>query len=541
MMNCVIGLYLRLSQEDRDIEGRILDESSSITGQREILQDFIRTHEEFATAQTIEFCDDGYSGTNFDRPGIKNLIEAAKAGVVQCIIVKDFSRFGRNYIEVGNYLEQVFPFLSIRFISVNDGFDSSKGFGAVGNIDVAFKNLLYDLYSKDLSEKAISGRNSKAQQGEYLAAYAPYGYRKINCTGSKRIVIDEEAAPVVARIFEMADNGMSKSAIARTLNNENIPSPVMLRIQRGENIAWRIAGGQAYWFGVTITMILKDKRYLGCFEYGKTKPIRVGSKKRIYLPKEEWITIPNHHEAIISQERFDRVQTKISSKLEKKRQKTEREPSALSGKLHCAVCKHALASKRLKSGSFYFCKTKNQLSECKCYKGRITESELETKLLSVIEAMTKASDISPYLSRNEQKENILEKQKQLKDIQTVIDKRMLFKVSAYEKYVDGVIDKADFLAIRENIDAEVEKLKQEAQKIELEIQSAHQTLLSKENDVQEAFIEQSQCSTLKKELLDVLIDTIYVNKDGSIHIQWSFGDLFGTDAMQKEYEVSALE
>lgn len=539
MMNCVIGLYLRLSQEDRDTEGRVLDESSSITGQREILQDFIRTHEEFATAHTIEFCDDGYSGTNFDRPGIKNLIEAVKVGVVQCIIVKDFSRFGRNYIEVGNYLEQVFPFLGIRFISVNDGFDSSKGFGAVGNIDVAFKNLLYDLYSKDLSEKAISGRNSKAQQGEYLAAYAPYGYRKVNCDGSKRIVVDEEAAPVVVRIFEMADNGMSKSAIARTLNNENIPSPVMLRIQRGENIAWRIAGGQAYWFGVTINKILKDKRYLGYFEYGKTKPVRVGSKKRIYLPKEEWVTIPNHHEAIMSQELFDRVQTKISLKLEKKCPKTEREPSALSGKLHCAVCKRALASKRLKSGVFYFCKTKNQLSECKCFKGRITESELETKLLSVIEAMTKASDISLYLSRNEQKENILEKQKQLKDIQTVIDKRMLSKVSAYEKYVDGVIDRADFQAIRENIDAEVEKLKQEVQKIELEIQSAHQTLLSKESDVQEAFIEQSQCSTLKKELLDVLIDIIYLNKDGSVHIQWSFGDLFGTDTIQKEYEVSA--
>lgn len=168
MMNCVIGLYLRLSQEDRDTDGRVLDESSSITGQREILQDFVRTHEEFATAQTIEFCDDGYSGTNFDRPGIKSLIEAAKAGVVQCIVVKDFSRFGRNYIEVGNYLEQVFPFLGIRFISVNDGFDSSKGFGAVGNIDVAFKNLLYDLYSKDLSEKAIKAGEMQRRSRESI-------------------------------------------------------------------------------------------------------------------------------------------------------------------------------------------------------------------------------------------------------------------------------------------------------------------------------------------------------------------------------------
>ncbi len=539
MMNYVIGLYLRLSQEDRDTDGCVLDESSSITGQREILQDFIRTHEEFATAHTIEFCDDGYSGTNFDRPGIKNLIEAAKAGVIQCIIVKDFSRFGRNYIEVGNYLEQVFPFLGIRFISVNDGFDSSKGFGAVGNIDVAFKNLLYDLYSKDLSEKAISGRNSKAQQGEYLAAYAPYGYRKVNCDGSKRIVIDEEAAPVVARIFEMADNGISKSEIARTLNNENIPSPVMLRIQRGENIAWRIAGGQAYWFGATITMILKDKRYLGYFEYGKTKPIRVGSKKRIYLPKEEWITIPNHHEAIISQELFDRVQAKGSSKSEVKRKKTEREPSALSGKLRCAVCKHALTAKKLKSGVFYFCKTKNQLSECKCFKGRITESELETKLLSVIASITEVLGMSPYLPKDQQKVNLLEKQKQLKELQTGIDRLMLSKIISYEQYVDGTIDQAAFLAVREKVAAEVEKLKHQAQKIEQEIQAAHEAMLSKESGIHEALTEQSLSTTLKKEWIDVLIDTIYLNKDGSVQIEWSFGDLFDTDAMQIEYEVSA--
>lgn len=539
MMNCFIGLYLRLSQEDRDKEGRIFDESSSITGQREILQDFIRTHEEFATAQTIEFCDDGYSGTNFDRPGIKNLIEAAKAGVVQCIIVKDFSRFGRNYIEVGNYLEQVFPFLGIRFISVNDGFDSSKGFGAVGNIDVAFKNLLYDLYSKDMSEKAISGRNSKAQQGEYLAAYAPYGYRKVNCDGSKWIVVDEEAAPVVARIFEMADNGMSKSAIARTLNNENIPSPVMLRIQRGENIAWRIAGGQAYWFGVTINKILKDKRYLGYFEYGKTKPVRVGSKKRIYLPKEEWITIPNHHEAIISQELFDRVQTKISSKLEKKCPKAEREPSALSGKLHCAVCKRALASKRFKSGVFYFCKTRNQLSECKCFKGRITESELETKLLSVIASMTEVLGMSPYLPKDQQMVNLLEKQKQLKELQTGIDRLMLAQITSYEQYVDGTIDKVAFLAVREKVATEVEKLKHQAQKIKQEIQVGHEAMLSKESGIHEALTEQSLSTTLKKEWIDVLVDTVYLNKDGSVQIEWSFRDLFDTDAAQKEYEVSA--
>jgi site-specific DNA recombinase len=129
MANYVLALYLRLSQEDRGIYENKLDESNSITDQRELLYEFFRNHSEFAKAQIVEFCDDGYSGTSFDRPGIKSLIEQAKAGNVHCIVVKDFSRFGRNYIEVGNYLEQVFPFLGVRFISVNDSFDSNKGFG----------------------------------------------------------------------------------------------------------------------------------------------------------------------------------------------------------------------------------------------------------------------------------------------------------------------------------------------------------------------------------------------------------------------------
>ena len=420
---------------------------------------------------------------------------------------------------------------------MNDDFDSNKGFGAIANIDVAFKNLMSDLYSKDLSEKAISGRNSKALRGEYLAAYAPYGYRKVNIDGSKKIEVDQEAAPIVRRIFDMANNGIGSTDIARILNAEKIPSPFMLRKQRGEKIAWRPAGGKAYWSGGTVTAILKDKRYLGHFEYGKTRPVTAGSKKRVYLPKEDWIIFPCHHEAIVSQELFDRVQVRFPFRAKAQHKRKQKTPAILSGKLRCGACKHILSSKKLKAGVVYFCNTKQHLSERDCFKGSIPEAELEKQLLSVISSMAKAADILPYMSRDRQKESLEDKKKQMKDLQDKMDRLMLAKVETYEKYKSGSIDKEAFLALREKASVEMEKLNQQATKMQLDIQAAHQVLMSKESGVHEALVQQSLSDTLEKELIDVLIDTIYLDKDGSVQIMWAFADLFDSAVSQKENEV----
>jgi site-specific DNA recombinase len=535
--NYVLALYLRLSQEDRDIYENGLEESNSITAQRELLYEFLRNHSKFEKAQIVEFCDDGYSGTSFDRPGVKDLIKQAKSGNIQCIVVKDFSRFGRNYIEVGNYLEQVFPFLNVRFISVNDNFDSNKGFGAVGNIDVAFKNLIYDFYSKDLSQKAISGRNAKAIRGEYLPAYAPYGYQKVNIDGSKTIVVDEEAAIIVKRIFDMSASGISKSEIARTLNDQKIPSPVMLRKQRGEHIVWHPVSEQTYWTSSVIRSILKDERYLGHFQYGKTKPVTVGSKKRVCIPKDEWIIIPNHHEAVLSQELFDKVQVNFPKQKEAKSREIQSKTSPLSGKLRCAGCNHTLTKKRLKRGVFYYCSTKNYISECDCFKGNISESELEEQLLTVISTMAQTVDTLSLKTKNQQKDDSLVKQKQLKEIQVNIDKLLLSKVETYEQYKGGELDKEAFRSLDDKISLDIEKLNSQSDNIGHEMQAINQYLISKESGICEALEEQRFADTLKKVLVDLLIDTIYLNKDGSIQIIWAFTDIFGEIIEKEESEV----
>lgn len=195
-----IAIYIRLSLEDDDIlYGKL--ESESITNQRNLLLDYIRNSPELCHAEVTEFCDDGYSGKNFDRPGVKKLLEAAQSGTVQCILVKDLSRFGRDYITVGNYVSRVFPFLGIRFIAVNDHIDSMRK-GDIDSIDTAFKTIIYDMYSRDLSKKVRSAKHQLAKRGVYINPVAPYGYQK-DPSDKHRLIPDPNTADVVRRIFTL--------------------------------------------------------------------------------------------------------------------------------------------------------------------------------------------------------------------------------------------------------------------------------------------------------------------------------------------------
>lgn len=300
----VTAIYLRISDEDENPgEAR---ESESISGQRFLLTDFVRGHRELSESRIIELVDDGFSGTNFDRPGIKKLLEMAKTHQVNCIVVKDFSRFGRNYLEVGNYLEQIFPFLGIRFLSVNDHFDSSENIGAAGAIEVGFKNIIHEAYSKDLSEKIRSVRRMMAEQGKFVTAFAPYGYRKSEAT-KNQLIVDAECAVVVRRIFDLFLSGMGNTAIARLLNKEEIPSPYMVRTQRKENFHRNGCKEENHWTAGTVSRILSDQRYVGDAVYGKVSPKEIGSKKEVRVPEENWIIVPDAHPCIVKRELFEAV------------------------------------------------------------------------------------------------------------------------------------------------------------------------------------------------------------------------------------------
>lgn len=519
MKNHVIGLYLRLSDED----DREFQESNSITSQREILKNYVRNHREFADYNTVEFCDDGYSGTNFARPGVQKMLEQIRAGMISIIMVKDFSRFGRNYIEVGNYLEQIFPFLGIRFVSVNDGFDSGVSDFSGEFFDVAFKNLVYDLYSKDLSEKIISVRQMKARQGKFITPYAPYGYLK---SPEQKLVPDREAASVVRRIFHMALEGVPKAHIANTLNREGILTPLMLRRQRGEHFPCKTVNEKSVWRTASVFSILKDQRYVGDTVYGKVKPTAVGSGKDHAVPREQWIIVPNTHEAIVSREVFERVNLGIQ-----KRSSYHREKEApLEGKVRCAGCNRIISRvKRIRSrgtkGATYRCGIQNMTKEFGCCPQTIEESQIEAAILTMLRKMAAvvADEGIAEVSKQSSASKTEETEKLLIRCETEVDRLASQKLERYEAYKDGLVSREAFIREKAALEERKGILLEEIEKYRKKLYD-DKCVEAGEPDTASQLGQFAPFETLTREMVETFVEQVYICQDGSLRIQWKFKD-----------------
>jgi len=328
-----IAIYIRLSKAD---DGKVQEESNSISMQRILIREYIASH--FTSCQIMEYQDDGYSGTNFNRPGVQKLLEDARNEKFDCVVVKDFSRFGRDYLEVGSYLEQIFPFLGIRFISINDHYDSAAYQGKIADLDVNFKNLLYDLYSKDLSQKVKTSLGARKESGQYVSANAPFGYEKA-ADDRHMLVICEDEAVVVREIFSLALQGFTSSQTAKKLNLENVPTPIEFKIRKGRT-SRKPKGDKFYWSSSVICSILRNPVYAGDVEYGKTEKEQVGGRN-ILKARAEWKIIRNHHAPIIAREDFEEVQKSRGKSRRKGKGQKSRHP--LVGRAVCGCCRHNLS------------------------------------------------------------------------------------------------------------------------------------------------------------------------------------------------------
>ena len=254
MDEITVALYMRLSREDDDMK----DESNSISNQRKLLLGFLKKKPEFADSAAVQYVDDGYSGTGFERPGFVEMMDGVKKGKIQCVVVKDFSRFGRDYIELGDYIEHIFPFMQVRFIAVNDGYDSEDYKGKTPDIDVPFRNLAYSLYSQDISDKIKSSLTVRRKKGLYVGSIPPYGYQR---DGEGFLTPDEETKGVVQRIYREYLSGKGYAELARELNGEGIPSPKQHKINKG------ILHGEkkktCFWLPTTLQQILMNEIYTG--------------------------------------------------------------------------------------------------------------------------------------------------------------------------------------------------------------------------------------------------------------------------------------
>ncbi len=329
------GIYLRLSRED-DSDN---EESNSISNQRLITIDYAKYHE---YEVLDEYVDDGYSGTNFNRPGWKRLLEDCKNGRINCVIIKDLSRMGRNNIECGNYLENVFPVWGVRLIAISDAVDSSKLDDPGVSLSVNIKNLVNDIYCRDISTKIKTSFAVKMRRGDFIGGSAPYGYQ-IDPENKNHLLIDEDEVEVVRTIFRLKIEGMNSRNIAAYLDESGIPSPA---VRRGllELGAWKEQ---------SVVHILRNETYLGRLAQGKTKKVSYRSKRVVQVPKEEWIRVEGTHDPIIGYHTFEYVQELLGMDTTTGVGKTHL--FLLSGFLRCGDCGQNLIHYRSAGHGYYHC------------------------------------------------------------------------------------------------------------------------------------------------------------------------------------------
>ena len=352
MLKYIIALYIRLSLDDEKTD------SFSIHNQRLALTEYARTLQPGAEVEIIEFVDNGYSGTNFERPAVQELLAMVQAGKINCVIVKDFTRFGRNMIETGYFIERVFPIFGTRFISINDDFDTADYKEDTGGLEVAFKYLIAEYYSKDLSVRSKTAKYLKMRNGEYQSTICCYGYKK---GADGRMAIDENVADNVKMIFDMACNGQPTREIIKALYEKGIPTPGEYKNANG-NHTHDISRSMGIWQRSTILRILEDERYIGTYIMGKRTLKEVGGHTSRLKDKSEWFSIPNHHPAIIDTAVFEQVQEQT------RRFTVDRKPKAypLKGKIICGCCNHSMQA--IRNSPNFTCRFTRVDKTAPCYK-----------------------------------------------------------------------------------------------------------------------------------------------------------------------------
>ncbi len=541
MNEYVIAKYLRLSLEDGDLDPVEKDESNSIKNQRKLLDAIIKDKFAGKKIRVLEFVDDGKSGTNFNRPGISKLLDLAKNGEINCIIVKDFSRWGRDYITVSDYLEQIFPFLQIRFISVNDDYDSEKlQYGSAGMIDVGFKNIMHDLYSKELSQKLKLTKHQLFEAGKYHSSFAFYGYKK-SPKEKYKLVIDNETANVVRKIFKWVERGMKTTQIAKKLNDKKVPTP-MAFLSKQSGFKWYLKDENhgKMWTSSAVLRILKDERYTGKSIYGRTRVVSVGSKRSIDVPKEEWIVVPGMHPVIISQDRFDRVQIRLKKHHKKRNESTDR---LFSGNIRCGHCGYAPTYHPAKY-PYYQCHT-HVLSDAVCYGNRVLEQELADIVLATakkyaVVAIDALAEVDNKKSEAQTKAS--EIKKRIRHLKSEEEKLLVKNNRLFEALMDGKIQDSEYTTKTVANNDLIQRCREEISGAE-EALSAIPTI--KEEKAERKLLKRLlSIEKLDKALVDCLVKSVTIYLGGKIHIEWKFSyfcDIMKDNDSRTANDVPKLE
>jgi len=515
-------LYLRLSRDDGDKE-----ESNSITGQRELLRDYISQRPELR--EYAVRVDDGFSGSTFERPSFQKMIEDVKAGRTDCIIVKDLSRFGRNYLDAGEYIEKIFPFLGVRFIAVNDHYDSLGDKKASDDLIIPFKNLINEAYCRDISVKIRSQLEIKRKNGQFLGSFATFGYLKGEQNKNK-LVVDEYAADIVRDIFKWKLEGVSPQDIADTLNKLGVLSPMEYKRSLGMKFTTSFkTNTKALWSAGTVIRILKNPIYTGVLVQGKETTPSYKVHKRITKDESEWIVIEDSHEAIITKIDFNSVQKIL--KLDTRRSPDDEAVQLFSGMVFCGDCGASMVRKTVPAGGrkyiYYVCSAHKQDKNCSPHRMRDTVLEgivldsLKQHIREVVDMseLIEITDTAPLRTAQAQKV-----QRQLDKKHEEYEKLQKLLMSLYENLTDGIIDREEYARLKQSfaIRADETEKQMDALRESLTDIQNHGT----ENAWTDEFIKRQGLTALDRAVVVALIDKILIHSDDVLEIIYRWQDEF---------------
>jgi len=515
-------LYLRLSRDDGDKE-----ESNSITGQRELLRDYISQRPELR--EYAVRIDDGFSGSTFDRPSFQKMIEDVKAGRTDCIIVKDLSRFGRNYLDAGEYIEKIFPFLGVRFIAVNDNYDSLGDKKTSDDLIIPFKNLINEAYCRDISVKIRSQLEIKRKNGQFLGSFAAFGYLKDEQDKNK-LVVDQYAADIVRDIFKWKLEGVSPQDIADALNRLGVLSPMEYKRSLGMKFTTSFkTNAKAVWSAGTVIRILKNPIYTGVLVQGKETTPSYKVHKRITKDESEWTVIEDSHEAIISKIDFDSVQKVL--KCDTRRSPGGKAVGLFSGMLFCGDCGASMVRKTVPAGEkkyvYYVCSAHKQDKSCSPHRMRDVALE-EIVLDSVKQHIREVIDMSELLTitdtaplRTAQAQKV---QRQLDKKHEEYEKLQKLLMSLYENLTEGIIDREEYTRLKASFTARADEAEKQMDALRenlKEIQN-HGT----ENAWMNEFTKRQGLTSLDRAVVVALIDKILIHSNDVVEIIYRWQDEF---------------
>ncbi len=524
--------YARLSVEDsRNPEG------GAIENQLSLIRDYIESRPYLT--QTAEYIDNGVTGTRFDRPEFIRMVNDARAGKIDCIVVKDLSRLGRNWLETGEYLEKIFPFFGIRFIAVTDGYDSMESSAAEDGLIVPLKNLINEAYAKDMSRKISTALGIKQRQGKFIGSKAPYGYMK-DPEDRNRLIVDKEVSGVVKRIFECKAAGMGNGAIAKMLNGEGIASPMRHMYEKG--LIKNEKHSHGLWRGSAVAAIILNPAYIGDMEQGTQKEAMYMGIKKYKPEKPERIYVAGTHEPIISRELFGRVQELAGERRRKylegkeRYRNIQRKENKFRGILLCGDCGCRMKSRSLadgRSGSVrvyhdYFCPNSESYGVGSCKSKKIKMQDLEEAVEAALRVHTSlfldTKETLQKLNRSAQARQVQDSyKKQMADVKRRMERAQSMNSTLYNDYADGILSERDYLYAKKKYVAEAEALSQRLKELS-GMQANYEDGYSGDGKMAEVMGQYADFQELTPELAHALVRRIVFYGGDRVEVEFTFAD-----------------